>query len=80
MIEAVFGGVSEAGVQQVYEGAVAALNYQQGTLLYTLLKRLQITAEAHDQILTNLSGPGKQGYQVAHLNYHAACTGKRPED
>ncbi|CAL8282387.1 unnamed protein product [Merluccius merluccius] len=76
LIEAVFGGVSDAGVQQVYVGAVAALNYQQGTHLYTLLKRLQITAEAHDQILTNLSGPGKQGYRAAHLNYHVACRGE----
>lgn len=38
LIEAIFPEASDSGVQQVYVGAVAALNHQQGTLLYSLMK------------------------------------------
>lgn len=76
LIEAIFPESSDPDVPQVCINAVTELNHQQGTCLYSLLKRLNITAESHAMILANLSKTGRQGYQAAHLSHHATCTGE----
>lgn len=50
-----FPEASDQDVPQVCINAMTELNHQQGTCLYSLLKRLNITAEVHAMILANLS-------------------------
>ena len=54
---------------------VAAMNQLQGTFLFSLLQRVDITQEAHALILDNLGEAGRRGYQKSRFLI-CACVSK----